>query len=136
MFDRIIATDVVYDLGAIKPLIETSSLYLKKDGYFVLSHIPRASIDCKLGSSSIRDEIESFIVQEANRHGFVHVDFGFVDNGYRERYNVDYDDATGKDFCIRPSHLMKLQRDIITSDEVDFSDMESIGAGVMLFQKK
>ncbi len=150
-YDTIIATDVIYDLGAIKPLFETASAYIRKDdgceeggrGYFVLSHIPRASIDCKSGKS-IKDEIELLIVKEALHYGFEQVDFlGFSEEEEVEEDIVvsacchdEVDDILGKDYCIRPRHLMELQREIITSNEVDFHDMESIGAGILIFKTK
>jgi 2-polyprenyl-3-methyl-5-hydroxy-6-metoxy-1,4-benzoquinol methylase len=42
-FDTILATDVVYDLKMIRPLLETAYGLLKQDGhsYFILSHVPR-----------------------------------------------------------------------------------------------
>ncbi|KAG7349576.1 lysine methyltransferase [Nitzschia inconspicua] len=46
-FHTVLATDVVYDLKLIRPLLETAYHLLKKDdttSYFILSHVPRFCI--------------------------------------------------------------------------------------------
>ena len=43
-FDTVMATDVLYDLAALSPLLETTNYLLKGGGTFVLSHIPRAAL--------------------------------------------------------------------------------------------
>ena len=43
-FDTVIATDVLYDFDALTPLLETTAFLLKKDGIFLLSHVPRAAL--------------------------------------------------------------------------------------------
>ena len=68
LIDSVIATDVIYDTASIRPLFQTAASVLKTKGYFVLSHIPRASIKCgerESSTSSIRDEIEALILKEA-----------------------------------------------------------------------
>ena len=44
-FDVVFATDVLYDLASLVPLVTTAEEKLKEGGYFILSHTPRASID-------------------------------------------------------------------------------------------
>jgi hypothetical protein len=39
--DTILATDVLYDMVMIPPLMETAATLLKDDGYALLSHVPR-----------------------------------------------------------------------------------------------
>jgi cyclopropane fatty-acyl-phospholipid synthase-like methyltransferase len=68
-FDTIIATDVIYDVSAIRPLFSTVKRYLAPFGYFILSHVPRASLSddsCKIAP---QDKMEKFIEREANSHG-------------------------------------------------------------------
>lgn len=43
-YDTIIATDVLYDLSSLQPLLTTASELLKNGGHFILSHVPRASV--------------------------------------------------------------------------------------------
>ena len=41
LFDTVLATDVIYDLKLIQPLLETVVRLLPPGGHFVLSHVPR-----------------------------------------------------------------------------------------------
>jgi 2-polyprenyl-3-methyl-5-hydroxy-6-metoxy-1,4-benzoquinol methylase len=40
-FDTVLATDVVYDIKMIPPMLQSVEYLLKKDGYLILSHVPR-----------------------------------------------------------------------------------------------
>ena len=48
MYNVVLATDVLYDLAFLVPLVVTASELLKEGGYFLLSHVPRASIVMKI----------------------------------------------------------------------------------------
>ena len=43
-YDTVFATDVLYDLSSLVPLVNTASELLAEGGYFILSHVPRASV--------------------------------------------------------------------------------------------
>jgi hypothetical protein len=62
--DVVFATDVVYDLSILPPLLCTARKHLKTSGLFILSHIPRANIDhdSAVGSES---ELVSIITKAA-----------------------------------------------------------------------
>lgn len=40
-FHLVVATDVVYDLKMIRPMLQTAFDLLHEEGYFILSHVPR-----------------------------------------------------------------------------------------------
>lgn len=65
--DTVIATDVIYDISAVKLLCQTASHLLKNGGYFILSHVPRASVD-NAPDYSTKEVLENFIIEEAARH--------------------------------------------------------------------
>uniref|UniRef100_A0A7S1YS87 Methyltransferase type 11 domain-containing protein n=1 Tax=Ditylum brightwellii TaxID=49249 RepID=A0A7S1YS87_9STRA len=78
-YDTVFATDVLYDLSSLSPLFTTASKMLRGGGYFVLSHVPRASVqdyhddddddDGKtiIGTANV---LEHLICNEAIKHGF------------------------------------------------------------------
>lgn len=116
--DCVIATDVIYDISAIIPLFQTAASVIKQKGYFILSHIPRASINCtKKGENVIRNEIEFLILEAAADHGFKNTRW-----------------EGGDDHCIRPNDLFKIRRKMVTSDELSYDEMESVGAGIFIFE--
>mmetsp|Transcript_10458 Transcript_10458/g.12138 ORF Transcript_10458/g.12138 Transcript_10458/m.12138 type:complete len:420 (+) Transcript_10458:87-1346(+) len=139
--DTIFATDVVYDISAIKPLFETASNLIKMHGYFVLSHIPRASIEeegkehhhqqqkdddeirsmGEVNTHSCRDRLESLIVE-------IGVQFGFE--------ILRWNDSNGRvqDCCIRPMDFIRIRKDMITSSKLTFEEMDDVGAAILIFQ--
>jgi hypothetical protein len=84
-FDFVLATDVVYDLKMIRPLMETASDLLMKDkGNFILSHVPRFCLPRKTtrDSSEITTDngtgsyeaLEHHIIDTAESFGLILVD--------------------------------------------------------------
>ena len=79
-----IATDVIYDVAAIKSLMCTASRLTEPRGYFILSHVPRADYDTSLDDIiddptmshsailllSLLSPLEQLIVKEAQKVGF------------------------------------------------------------------
>lgn len=150
--DTIVATDVIYDLSALKPLMETTSLLLKRGGYFVLSHIPRASVeDCELKDST--QALEHEIRKQASNHNLILLCPDYFD---LEGANDIIRDALeclippeGGEYAIRPSSWMKCWKEYYadatfrSTTEPVFSDacndecieLESIGASIMIFVK-
>jgi 2-polyprenyl-3-methyl-5-hydroxy-6-metoxy-1,4-benzoquinol methylase len=73
-YDSVIATDVLYDISSLAPLMQTASKLVKVGGYFILSHVPRASVEADNGdggSAAVAraDVLESLIVEEGTKHG-------------------------------------------------------------------
>lgn len=148
--DCVIATDVIYDISAIEPLFQTASLLLKRNnGYFILSHIPRASVEyCSCQNDDNDDNnyvddrfrIESLIIKEAKRFGFHNVHWNnnnerSIDNETNDDDGVHYNYNSSSNFgddhcCIRPKDLFKIQN----NSKMDYDEMESIGAGMFIFE--
>lgn len=146
--DTIIATDVLYDLSALKPLMETASLLLKTGGHFVLSHIPRASVeDCEL--KDITQALEQEIRREASKHNLVLLCPASLDG--EEANGIVVDVLEGliepSDYAIRPSTWMKCWPDyanvagtcdnntVTDSSYLECVELESIGASILIFVK-
>jgi hypothetical protein len=100
-FHLVVATDVVYDLKMIRPMLQTAFDLLRDDGYFIVSHVPRFCLpksnngnDEEDGTSTNDDDniqqqpatqegtknvaphvrLEEHIVEEATRIGFLLMD--------------------------------------------------------------
>mmetsp|Transcript_12515 Transcript_12515/g.23494 ORF Transcript_12515/g.23494 Transcript_12515/m.23494 type:complete len:391 (+) Transcript_12515:137-1309(+) len=143
--DTIVATDVIYDLSALKPLMETTSILLKKGGYFVLSHIPRASIeDCEL--KDIIQALEHEIQSEASKHNLMLLCPASYDREEAADIVTDVLDVLipFNDHAIRPASWMKCWNDDtdtyqasgdrMMSDTVhECEELESVGASIMIF---
>ena len=114
-YDTVIATDVLYDISSLEPLMRTASELLRIGGYFILSHIPRASVDGEEETGSVAvaraEVLESLIVAEGSKHGL------YLDS------------------CFRPSELSLIWNGI-SLNETSFSDMDEIGAAVLSFCKQ
>eukprot|EP00978_Attheya_sp_CCMP212_P043862 scaffold293443_cov60-Attheya_sp.AAC.1 len=121
-YETVLATDVLYDIEALKPLLQTASdLLVPETGHFVLSHVPRASISSSSGDDndddvvSSREVLEAAICSEAARH-----------------------DLQWLPHCtIRPQQLMKLhgRTESVVSQNHSLKDMEEAGAAILVFQK-
>jgi hypothetical protein len=61
-FDTIFATDVLYDVGSLQPLLQTVCTNLQHNGIFVLAHVPRASLEGKVGTGT---QLEDYVVAHA-----------------------------------------------------------------------
>jgi hypothetical protein len=134
--DTVIATDVIYDLSALKVLFETASHLVKNGGHFVLSHVPRASIDCE--SNTIREALERRILEEASKHAFLPLSkqANTIDNGASSLNILGL--LGDDDYAIRPSDLTGIWgegKKIMASAECDYEEMDSVGASIMIFVK-
>lgn len=66
-FDTALATDVLYDIASLQPLLDTAHAALKDNGIFVLAHVPRA---CYSAEHPPVDNLDQYIVQQAQCSGF------------------------------------------------------------------
>jgi hypothetical protein len=117
-------------------------------GYFVLSHVPRASIDCK--PNQIRQELEKCILEAGRKYNFRPI----------SNSNADFNLLINEnDYAIRPNTLMNIYNNssningsnnnnssnssssndkssnqkIISSTEYDYEELHSVGASIMIF---
>jgi predicted nicotinamide N-methyase len=70
-FDTMIAADVIYDLTMWCLILKTAKLSLRDDGFFVLSHCPRAAVPLEDARKGLT--IEDILVQQAKEAGFDHI---------------------------------------------------------------
>lgn len=150
--DTVVATDVIYDVASIPLLMATAEGLLKEGGFFVLAHVPRASIDCEL--SKIRESLEERILQEASR-------FGFETNICEHKLCNSKDEVKSLEMLfgenerssiLRPSIISQLwtkesedyrhqnsqgeEKQVLSvSSDYDYEELESCGASVMIFVK-
>jgi predicted nicotinamide N-methyase len=62
-FDIVLATDVLYDIGAWEPLLQTVTNSLREKGHLILSHVPRAALpEGTLSSGSSSSSLEDHLV--------------------------------------------------------------------------
>ena len=118
-YDTVIATDVLYDIASLPPLMQTASALLKEKGYFLLSHVPRASVqrsDGEEGGSAVANAevLTKVIVEEASNHKL-----------YLDSSNLS---------TIGPMDLSMLWDRAL--NEASFADMAGIDATVFVFRKK
>jgi len=149
-YDTIVATDVLYDISSLKPLIQTAAHWIKPGGYFVLSHIPRASIHDNNGGSTFGTglELEELILQEAVLCGFKPVDIldrsDFYPSSEEERQpnlqrksqRQSTSGCQDKMTVIRPRDLMKILNAgsrMMSSPDLGYEDMEAAEAAILFF---
>ena len=115
-FDTVIATDVLYDISSLAPLMHAASQLVKDDGYFILSHVPRASVEAgddgtESTAVASADILEALIVAEARKL------------------------ALCVEIILRPSELSSIW-DGKTLNKTSFAAMDSVGSAVLVFQKQ
>ncbi|KAL9183801.1 hypothetical protein ACHAXT_004657 [Thalassiosira profunda] len=133
-YDVVFATDVLYDLSSLEPLVTTASELLGEGGYFVLSHVPRASTGDDEGeTSSCVDSwqhLESIICKEAAKAKLHLAEF---DIGGDAKASINETNQ----MILRPtllSHLWKESSPI--SKKHSWQRMIDAGAAILVFRKK
>lgn len=121
-FDVVLATDVLYDIGALPNIFDTAARCLPSNegGYFVLSHVPRACYNSQnmpppnLSTDSGRD-LEQLIVERAREFGFV------------------------LETIVRPSDMRQGPSNPLPADalnNVSLQEMDQVGAAILVFRKR
>ena len=108
-FDVVLATDVLYDISSVEPMLRTVKSTLRPEGHFVLAHVPRACLpgEGKVGTAK---GLEDYISREANKHG---LEVSMV---------------------VRPSDLCNdLQESSLNT--VSFAMLEDAGAAILVFKR-
>lgn len=109
-FDTVLATDVLYDISSLQPMLSTVSGTLKPRGYLVLAHVPRASLP---GEAMVctAEKLEAYITKEAREHSL------------ELRTNI-----RPRDLCSN-IHNTAL-------NGISFKEMEEAGAAILVFENK
>jgi 2-polyprenyl-3-methyl-5-hydroxy-6-metoxy-1,4-benzoquinol methylase len=114
-FDTVFATDVLYDLKMIAPLLKSAHGHLKLDGNLCLSHVPRFCIPDSAGLNdgmNPLERLEKHIVDQSAEHGFK------------------------LDETIRPNQvLLELPEKAKSPTEVSLETLEQAHAVVFIFSK-
>jgi len=151
--DTVIATDVIYDVAVIPLLMATAEALLRDGGFFVLAHVPRASIDCDL--SRIRDALEELVISEARKVGLEtnlsELEASRNIGADTKCWEVLFGDERAS--IIRPNVLAQVWSNSCNSQEesqslennktcpsvssdYDYEELESCGASIMIFMKE
>ena len=136
--DTVVATDVIYDLSALQPLFETASILVKIGGFFVLSHVPRACIECDW--KDIRDSLEHEILNEAATHNFALITSMACGSTNDNLHNSILEVVGKDDHAIRPIALMDLwggdAKMLSSSNDCDLLELDSVGASIIIFRRE
>ena len=142
-FDTVYATDVLYDLDSLEPLMVTASELLEERGRFILSHVPRASIDegHDVGSD-YWSSLESIILQKASMTGFEPASFPVCaeSRSAREMLIAEMKNGSGDSpggMILRPNLLFLVNQSgtDCLSKEHTWKRMQEAGAAVFVFDK-
>lgn len=154
--ETVVATDVIYDVSAIPLLMATAVGLLKEGGFFVLAHVPRASISCE--ASQIRESLEGLILLEAQSNGLeAPISMAAWECLFTAETTDNGDSLEphgAHQAIIRPSILAQVWENnlgvdtknnpankrktavVSVSSDYDYGELESCGASIMVFQKK
>jgi len=131
-YDTVMATDVLYDIESLEPLLYTASACLTSKGYFILSHVPRASLPptdndgvTTCHAVATADQLESYIIREASSEKY---EFVYCTTIRPYEKKEDYDDSL--------SRSVDSQIKSLNSTDVSYQDMKDAGAAILIFQKK
>lgn len=122
-FNTVIASDVIYSLEALEPLIQTAQGLLLPGGHFVLSHIPRASISSRQAQNVA---LENEILKVAGQYKLEPI-FG--------REGSEYEHLCRENYALRPYILEYIIQHENLLKIYDWRDMNSVGAAIFIFKK-
>lgn len=108
-FDTVLATDVVYDISSLDPMLYTVSKVLSTNGCFVLAHVPRASLpgEARVGTA---EDLECYILRQVHKYS---LELKMV---IRSRDICDIDNDTAL-------------------NNISFREMEDGGCAILVFEK-
>jgi 2-polyprenyl-3-methyl-5-hydroxy-6-metoxy-1,4-benzoquinol methylase len=116
-YDVVFATDVLYDISLLLPLLQTAYNCLCHDGYFILAHVPRA---CYKSTHPAVSNLNDYIIHSAVTDG------GFqFERIIHPNECCHCNDSTTK-------HI-PFPKDALNS--MSLQEMQDIGASIFIFQK-
>jgi len=134
-YHTVLATDVLYDLSSLVPLLTSAFELLREDGYFILSHVPRAYIDEDENDSETT--LETIIIKEAFKVGLDLAAYPCEgkDIGIEIIQSINEQNNT---MILRPSLLPHIFGDntVSISEKHSWKRMIDAGTAVFVFQKK
>ena len=111
----VIAADVLYDISSLHPLLSAASQVLLANGYFILSHIPRADVR-RNRNESHQEALERIVISSAKEFGL--------------------ELAIKLPPIITPDIFGIYSTKFIPLLHHTFDDFKEVGAAILIFQKK
>ena len=139
-YDVVFATDVLYDISSLAPLLVTASDLLVKNGYFILSHVPRASIDDDNNESRSEEvdpwkKLESIIIEKASNVDLVLATYPPTDENIRSK--IIQQTTNEQRMILVPSLLPLIYGETTPlAKKHPWKKMTEVGAAVFVFHKK
>ena len=120
LYDTVLATDVLYDMACLRPLLSTSSQSIPENGFFVLAHVPRSCLPDTV-SDTHKPKVET------DYHAIL------------ENHLVETAGELGlqTSVIIRPERIRNATRSdsAIPLNSTSLLEMEEAGAAIFVFQK-
>ena len=134
-YHTVLATDVLYDLSSLVPLLTSAFELLKEDGYFILSHVPRAYMDEDENDSETT--LETIIIKEAFKVGLDLAAYPCEEKDIGEEIIQSIKEQNNT-MILRPSLLPHIFGDntVSISEKYSWKRMIDAGTAVFVFQKK
>ena len=121
LYDVVLATDVLYDMACLRPLLSTTLQSIREGGFFVLAHVPRS---CLPESASINDNPQV----EGDYHAIL------------ENHLTQTASELGLQTCaiIRPKQIQNAAKSKceVPLNSTSLLEMEDAGAAMFVFQKR
>ena len=121
-YDVVFATDVLYDIALLVPLVQTAYQCLCQDGYFILAHVPRA---CYTSTHPAVTNLNDYIIHCTTTDG------GFDLITIIHPNDLHYHDTTTSSSII--TNHSPFPKDALNS--ITLQEMQDIGASIFIFQK-
>ena len=122
-YDVVLATDVLYDITLLRPLLQTAHTLLVDQGIFLLAHVPRA---CYKSTHPAVSNLDEYIIPCATTTTMEHDDDH--DGGFQFLRIIYPDECGDGDDNNNP-----FPKDALNS--ITISEMQEIGAAIFVFQK-
>ena len=117
-YDVVFATDVLYDITLLLPLLQTAYNCLCQRGYFILAHVPRA---CYKSTHPAVSNFNEYIIHSA-----------ITDGGFLFERTIHPNECCHNDGI--PLNESSFPKDALNS--MSLQEMQDIGAAIFIFQKK
>ena len=119
LYDVVLATDVLYDMACLRPLLLTTLQSIGEGGFFVLAHVPRS---CLPESVSITHQPNG----ERDYHTIL------------ENHIMETASELGLQTCtvIRPKQIQNAAQGEVPLNSTSLVEMEDAGAALFVFQKR
>ena len=146
--DTVVATDVLYDIDVLRPLLETAWNVLNgHGGIFILSHVPRAALPSTWSDAhddASMSSLDAYILHQATYMGFVlkrHIHPKDLIQSPIPTTEITMqacsNDSNGDSSQVKPcSSITTNAFGSSNMEPYSLHDMQQIGASIMIFMKQ